>query len=146
MNRQIGLIASLVVLTALVGTVGGWVGARYGLESAQPEPSLDAVLHRDLHLTRDQSRRIGHLEAAFTVRRVALEAEMRAANADLAQAIASQHGYGPDAERAIGRFHAAMSALQRDTVIHVLAMRGVLDTDQAAQFDKTVTQTLAPGT
>ncbi len=145
MNRQIGLIASLVVLTALVGTIGGWVGARYGLESARPEPSLDAVLHRDLHLTRDQSRRIGHLEATFATRRVALEAEMRAANADLARAISTEHVYGPNAERAIGRFHAAMGALQRETVIHVLAMRAVLDPDQAAQFDKTVTQSLAPG-
>ena len=145
MNRQIGLIASLVVLTALVGAVGGWVGARYGLESGRPQPSLDTVLHRDLHLTRDQSRRIGHLEAAFAARRVALEAEMQAANADLAQAIATQHVYGPDAERAIGRFHAAMGALQRETVIHVLAMRDVLDADQAALFDKTVTQSLAPG-
>ncbi len=139
------MIASLVILTALVGTIGGWVGARYGLENARPGPSLDAVLHRDLHLTGDQSRRIGHLEAAFTVRRVALEAEMRAANADLARAISTRHVYGPDAERAIGRFHAAMSALQRETVIHVLAMRGVLDPVQAARFDKTVTQSLAPG-
>ncbi len=145
MTRQIGLIASLVILTALVGTIGGWIGARYGLESARPEPSLDAVLHRDLYLTPDQSRRIGHLEAAFTIRRVALEAEMRAANTDLARAISTRHGYGPDAERAIGRFHAAMSALQKETVIHVLAMRGVLGPDQAAQFDKTVTQSLAPG-
>ena len=145
MNRQIGLIASLVVLTALVAAVGGWVGARYGLASARPEPSLDAVLHRDLHLTRDQSRRIGHLEANFATRRVALEAEMRAANADLARAVSRQHVYGPDAERAIGRFHAAMGALQQETVIHVLAMRAVLDPDQAAQFDKTVTQSLAPG-
>ena len=133
------------MITVLLGTFGGWIGARYGLQGAKPAPSLDTDLHDQLHLSRDQSRQINHLESTFATRRVALEAEMRAANADLARAISNEHVYGPNAERAIGRFHTAMSALQKETVIHVLAMRRLLDPGQTAQFDRTVTQSLAPG-
>ena len=144
MNRQVGLIGALVILTLIAGLVGGWFGARYGLAQARPAPALDEMLHRNLHLSAYQDRQIGKLEADFDRRRQQLDGEMRAANRDLARAIATEHAYGPDAERAIGRFHAAMGELQKETVVHIMAMRQVLTADQAAQFDKSVTESLAP--
>ena len=144
MNRQVGLIAALVILTAIAGMVGGWFGVRYGLTQARPAPALDEMLHRNLHLSSFQDRQIGKLEADFAHRRQALDGEMRAANRDLARAIATEHAYGPDAERAIGRFHAAMGELQKETVVHIMAMRQMLTADQAAQFDKSVTESLDP--
>ena len=144
MNRQVGLIAALVILTLIAGMVGGWFGVRYGLTQARPAPALDEMLHQNVHLSASQDRQIGRLEADFARRRQGLEGEMRAANRDLARAIATEHAYGPDAERAIGRFHAAMGELQKDTVIHIMAMRQVLTADQAARFDKSVTKSLAP--
>lgn len=143
MSRRVGLIVALIVVTALAGVAGGWLGARYGVARARATPGLDQMLHRDLHLSASQDRRIATLEAGFAVRRGALDAEMRAANRDLARAIAVEHAYGPDAERAIGRFHAAMGELQKETVVHVMAMRRVLTAEQAARFDATVTKTLA---
>lgn len=143
MNRQAGLIAALVVLTVVAGMVGGWLGVRYGLAHSQEAPGLDEMLHNSLHLDAFQNRRIGKLENDFAARRQALDGEMRAANRDLARAIATEHAYGPDAERAIGRFHAAMGELQKETVVHIVAMRQVLTAEQAARFDKSVTKSLA---
>ena len=40
------------------------------------------------------------------------------------------------------RFHRAMGGLQKETMVHVLAMRAVLTPQQAAQFDDTVVRSL----
>jgi hypothetical protein len=67
---------------------------------------------------------------------------MRAANADLAQAFQEQHAYTPQMQAAIDRFHRAMSALQKETMLHVLAMRAILTPRQTAQFDGSVVKSL----
>jgi len=134
---------AVVVLTLLAAAVGGWIGVRYGMHEAQHgAPSLDRLVHQRLGLTPAQEQRIAALEAAFAMQQKALEAEMRAADHDLAQAIVSEHRYGPRAQQAIDRFHAAMKTLQQETIIHILAMRAVLTPEQARQFDQTVTQVL----
>jgi Spy/CpxP family protein refolding chaperone len=139
-----GLILAAILLTGLGGALGGWAGVQYGLSQARDEASLDEVLHHQLKLTPAQNARIEALETAFHARRRALEAEMEAANRDLAAALARQHSYGPQARQAIGRSHAAMGALQEATVQHILAMRGVLTPEQAKTFDATISETLAP--
>ena len=73
-----------------------------------------------------------------------LEAQMVAANRDLARALSAEHLFGDQAKQAIGRFHVAMAALQEQTIIHILAMRAVLTPDQAVRFDKTVLEALTP--
>jgi Spy/CpxP family protein refolding chaperone len=144
-NRSIWLLAAAVVLTIAGGALGGWFGVRYGLREAHASASLDEVLHHRLKLSAEQNTRIETLERAFNGRRTALEAEMQAANRQLADALESQHAYGPDAEQAVARFHVAMSELQVLTIQHILAMRAVLTPEQAAQFDRTISETLAPG-
>jgi hypothetical protein len=135
-------VIGVVALTMLVAVLGGWLGVRYGLREAHPAPGLDEVLHHDLHLTTEQERRLAVLESRFAARRKSLEADMRAANRDLAAAIMAEHQYGPLAEKAIDRFHMAMKTLQEETIVHILAMRAVLRPDQAQQFDRTVSQVL----
>lgn len=67
---------------------------------------------------------------------------MRAANIRLAQAIEAEHGYGPQVTKAIDETHAVMGELQKETLEHLFAMRGVLDPDQARMFDKRVVKAL----
>lgn len=131
-----------LVLTALAGGIGGWLGVRYGLHQAQARPGLDETLHHELGLSADQDRRIEALEAAYALRRGQLNAEMVAANRELAEAIGAEHAYGPKARHAVSRFHAAMGVLQEETITHVLAMRKVLTPDQARRFDATVSKAL----
>lgn len=135
-------VVGVALLTALAAGAGGWIGIRYGLRESRSPPGLDEVLHRELNLTAEQDQRIHALEAEFAVRRMQLEEEMRAANRDLAAAIAAEPTYGVRARMAIERFHAAESQLQELTVQHVLAMRTVLTPEQMTRFDEEVARAL----
>lgn len=135
----------MIVCTAIAAAVGGWLGVRYGLRSVDTEQRLDQMLHKELHLSSEQERRIASLEASFAARRGVLEGQMRAANRDLAQAISVRHSYDVAARQAMDRLHAAMMELQEASIEHVLAMRAVLTPAQAEQFDRTVNQVLTTG-
>lgn len=135
MNSITRTVTIAIVVTAIVAAFAGWGGVQYGLRHAQTRPELDELLHHDLQLTVEQSHRIDSLEADFALRRRGPEAEMRAANRDLAAALEADHAYSPRARAAVERFHSAMGQLQELTIRHVMAMRHVLTPDQAAAFD-----------
>jgi len=130
-----------VVLALLAGVAGGWLGSAR-LWPPHHSQSLHEMVHHELKLSPAQDRQLDALEQDFAVRRRAREAELRAANAQLAAAIQARHEYGPEVEAAVERFHAAMGALQLETVQHVLAMRKVLTPEQAAKFDRRVSEAL----
>ena len=132
----------MLLLTVIASGLAGWGGVEYGLHRSVANADLDVVLHRDLDLSSEQERKIEVLEAGFRKDRRSLQAEMRAANRDLARVIVDEHLYGPNASRAIERFHTAMAALQEKTVRHILAMRAVLNPSQAKRFDETIKRSL----
>lgn len=131
-----------ILLSVVAAAAGAWGGAHYIVGRMHHGTSLHEMMHEDLHLTAAQGQRISGLERDYAIRRHALEAEMRAANADLAQAIQQQHAYSPAVQQAIDRSHRAMSELQKQSILHVLAMRQVLTPEQAARFDDTVVKAL----
>ena len=131
-----------LLLTAIVGAFGVWVGTQYGVYSSHERTGLHDLLHTKLDLSSDQIRRIEEMEERFAVTRKTREAEMRAANQELADAIAIDHSYGPKAQQAISRFHAAEAQLQEETVKHVLGMRTVLTQKQIGKFDHAVREAL----
>ena len=132
----------LVALAAFLVALGAlWVGQK--LRADRPEESrIHTLLHGELDLDAGQRQRIDALEQGFAARRSQLEGELRAANADLAQAIDHEHAYGPDVEKAVDRSHVAMGELQKATLQHLFAMRAVLRPDQTARFDKAVAEAL----
>lgn len=136
-----GLVLTLI-LSVAAAFGGAWAGAQYITARGHHGAPLHQLVHEELGLTADQDRRIGGLERDFAVRRQALEAEMRAANADLARAIGEEHAYTPAVQQAVDRFHRAMGELQKETILHVLAMRQVLSPEQAARFDDLVVKAL----
>lgn len=140
--RRVSRGAVLTVLLALLaGVVGGWLGSGRPWTPRQSR-SLHEMVHHELKLSPAQDRQLDVLERDFAVRRQAREAELRAANAELAAAIQAHHTYGPEVKAAVERFHTAMGALQLETVQHVLAMRKVLTPEQAAKFDRRVSEAL----
>jgi Spy/CpxP family protein refolding chaperone len=139
-------MALTLILSVLVAILGVWGGAQYVMHRMQRPTPLHEVVHEKLHLTADQERRIAGMERDHEARRQALEAEMRAANAQLAQAFQQSHAYTPQVQAAIDRFHRAMGELQKETIVHTLAMRAVLTPDQAARFDETVVRSLTEET
>jgi len=131
-----------IVLSMVAAFAGAWGGAHYIVGRMHTRPPLHDVVHKELDLTADQQRRIEGLEHDYAIRRQGLEAEMRAANADLARAIEQGHAYSPAVRQAVDRSHHAMGELQKQTILHVLAMRTVLTPQQAARFDDTVVKAL----
>ncbi len=130
-----------LLITALVALAAGFSGVWLGMilfGPGPPPPSLHEVVHERLDLSAEQRARIETLEQGFSVRKSALEREMRAANAELAAAIGEEHGFGPGVTAAVERFHDAMGRLQTETIAHVFAMRGVLDEEQKGAFDDAV--------
>jgi hypothetical protein len=133
-------VVATLMIAAVAVVVGVFAGER--LLDRPPAPPLHDLVHHDLALDAAQLRQIEALEAQFAVRRKSLEAGMRAANSELAAAIAVERAYGPRVTAAVDHFHAAMGDLQKATIEHIFAMRAVMRPDQAARLDRTVVKAL----
>jgi Spy/CpxP family protein refolding chaperone len=131
-----------IVLAALAGVGGMWLGGRFLGREASNAHSLHTMVHEELKLSHDQDQQIETLEATFSTRKKALEAEMRKANTELAAAIRNNETAGADVTAAVHHFHEAMGALQTETIEHVFAMRKVLTPEQRNRFDDKIAQAL----
>lgn len=138
-SRRLLLLALVAFAAAICGV---FIGRIIADRPRASETELHALLHNKLELTAQQQVKIDAIEARFAVRRKALDLEMRAANARLAEAIESEHGYGPKVTAAIDHSHVAMGELQKETLEHLFAMRAVLNPEQAKMFDSTVVKAL----
>lgn len=134
----------VVALVAFCAALAATFVAR-GLVDDTPHAGgqLHVLMHDELDLDPDQERQIADLEARFAQRRQQLDAAMREANAQLAEAVEIEHEYGPKVSEAVDRSHMAMGELQKETLSHVFAMRAVLRPDQARAFDERITATLS---
>jgi hypothetical protein len=99
-------------------------------------------LHHKLSLDTGQQARLQMLEQKFSIQRRALELELRADNARLAQAMQVEHGNGPQVTAAVDRGHAVLGELQKATLAHIFSMRQLLRAEQTAPFDKAVVKAL----
>lgn len=137
---------ALAMLLAFGAAIGGaFIGRTWVAPPPQPESELHQVLHEQLDLDQAQQAKIESIEGQFAIRRQALELELRSDNAQLAEAIEAEHGYGPRVGAAVDRSHKAMGELQKATLEHIFAMRQVLRPDQAARFDAAIVKALTAG-
>jgi hypothetical protein len=132
-----------ILLAALAGLVGALAGDRW-LGHSEPE-GLHEFVHERLDLSADQSRRLEELERRFAIENAQLELALRRANASLAEAMDSEHQYGPKVTAAIDDVHEKMGDLQKATVQHVFAMREILNERQRREFDAQVARSLTGG-
>ena len=133
----------LIAIVAFVAAVAGvWAGRELFPPPPSPGVELHSLLHDGLELDEAQQTKLQMLESHFTVRRRALELELRADNARLAAAIEAEHGNGPQVAAAVDRSHGAMGELQKETLNHMFAMRQILRPDQARTFDRAVVKAL----
>lgn len=126
-----------ITLAVIAAGGAGWMGAQYAIRHPRAAPSLHDIVHRDLNLTAEQMRRLDAVELEYAAQRKRLEAAIRAANRELADAI-EEGPASPRLEPAIEHLHHAMGELQKATIAHVFAMRAILTPDQARAFDKEV--------
>jgi len=130
-----------VVLALFAGALGAWCVTHY-FSGAHRTPSLNQMLEREFELSAEQSSAVAEIEQRYQARRAVREAEMQAANARLAAAIDEGKAFTPEVQVAIEDFHVAMGHLQRETIISVLEIRGVLTPEQQVRFDATITASL----
>lgn len=138
-SAKLPLVALIAFAAALAGL---FIGRHFILPAPPVESELHAFLHEELHLDAAQEAKVEVLEAQFAIQKRALELELRSDNARLAQAIQAEHGYGPQVAAAIDSSHTVMGRLQKATLEHIFAMRGVLRPDQTARFDAAVVKAL----
>ena len=136
-------LAAIVAVIAFAAAVAGvWIGRTFIPPPRQQGSELHEVLHHQLNLDAAQKTKLEALEQRFAVRRRALELELKSDNARLADAIEAEHGIGPRVTAAVDASHAAMGQLQKETLAHIFAMRGILRPDQASAFDRAVVKSL----
>lgn len=135
-----------LIFVAIVAFVAAVAGVFLGRALFPPPPAagveLHELLHNELDLDARQRAQLEVLEQRFAVRRRALELELRATNARLADAIEAEHGNGPRVAAAVDASHRAMGELQKETLAHIFAMRQMLHPTQAAKFDRAVVHAL----
>lgn len=129
------------LLVAFVAAIIGVLAGRTFLDHP-PKNDIHVFIHDQLNLDSDQKQKLEEIERQFTVRRTALEMELRTDNALLAEAIAAEKGAGPRVNAAVDRCHEVMGRLQKETLAHVFAMRQLLRPDQAQKFDQAVVKAL----
>lgn len=133
----------ICVIAAFAAAICGvLVGRTLAPARGQRGSELHGVLHHKLSLDPAQKAQLAQLEQRFAVERRALELELRADNARLAEAIEAEHGNGPRVAAAVDRSHAAMGRLQKATLTHIFAMRQILRPDQTTAFDEAVVKAL----
>ena len=133
-----------IVLAIIAGCIGAFAASEW--RDSRQQQGLHAFVHDELELGVAQHDQLDQLEADFAIERQRLELSLRAANAQLATAMEEEHEYGPKVAAAIDEVHTRMGDLQKATVSHVFAMRGLLDAEQQVQFDRQVAASLTGDT
>jgi hypothetical protein len=133
------LVAAIALAAAFAGV---YVGRQVVSPGKPVENELHRMLHERLHLDARQERQVEAIERRLSARKGALEAQLRAENARLAEALREEHGFGPGVSAAVDRSHHIMGQLQKETLEHIFAMRSILTPAQAREFDASVTKAL----
>lgn len=142
MMRDLGRYLLVAILSAAVAIGTLWAARNVMPVEDHGGGELHRIIHEQLDLDDMQEAKIEALEVRFARRRSVLEAKLRAANGELADAIGSEHQYGPRVAAAVDHSHMAMGDLQKATLEHVFAMRALMRPDQAVRFDRAVGKVL----
>lgn len=135
MNQSVRTAMLMGLAALLFSGFGFWLGTAYGVRLAHDRPTPHELLHHSLDLTADQNRRLASLEVQYTARVEPLRMKMDAADHDLANALSTEHGYGPRSEAALSRYYRVAQDLRKTEILHAFAMRAVLDKDQLQKFE-----------
>jgi Spy/CpxP family protein refolding chaperone len=146
-------LAITVVLAGLAAYAGTRLGAQHLTQQPPEAPrtrlllrdSVDQMVHHDLKLTAEQTRRIDDIEARYAHKRNALRAQITSANAELGEALANEMALGTAAQRALEHLQGAMGELQKQTILYVLEVRAVLTPQQQQVLDQKVFESLTVG-
>ena len=133
------------VAGALIGVVLAFGLAVYWHARLHPESDLHAMLHAAVPLDAHEKAALDDKEKAFAARRAAIEAQLRAANIRLADAIAADPRWSAEVEAATRQVEQAAAELQRATLVHIFEMRSGLEPRHRAAYDRVLVEALRHG-
>jgi nickel and cobalt resistance protein CnrR len=138
-----------LILSTLAGAVIG-IGGAVGIGLLWHGPThQDSDFHHMLHdavpLDGNEQTVLDEKEGAFAARRAEIEERLRQANANLADAIASDPRWSPRVEAATRQVEQAAAELQRATLVHVFEMRAGLKPEHRTAYDKVLIDALRHG-
>ncbi len=145
MVRSNGRLIASTLVGALIG-IGVAAGTAFWEHASRHQDSdLHEMLHRVVPLDREERATLDAKERAFAARRVQIEEQLRRANAQLAQAIASDPRWSSQVEAASRQVEKAAGDLQRATLEHVFEMRAGLAPGHRAAYDRVLIGALRRG-
>ena len=142
MNFKFGPLLLTLALVAAAAAGGAWVGARLLQPQAYTHEDFHDRLFAELELTDRQHELMEALELRHATENDMLQAQLAAANRNLASLMEAESAYSDDIDRAIEEFHKAMLEYQKTSVRHLYEMRDILEPEQQEIFDRHVAETL----
>lgn len=138
-QKEVCYIAAVALIAVagaalLMGTGGHMLGDRN---------TDHGWLHDRLSMTVEQDRALAALEARFVEQKAGPEAEIRAANQVLAEAIWQDRRYSERVGTAVERVHRAQGELQKLSIQHIFEMQNALEPSQIKKLHELVADALA---
>ena len=108
--RRIAVIALIALLAAVLGV---YIGRAVLPIPTHTGAELHDLLHERLNLDAKQHAKLDAIEKDFANKRRTLDAQLRADNVRMAEAIAAEHVYGPRVATAVDASHRQGIALDK---------------------------------
>lgn len=135
MNPSLRAVAILAFAMLLAAAFGGWLGVAYGVLLAHNRPDEHERIHHALDLTAEQGRKLAAVEDQFKAHRSTLRRDMDHAAQEFSNAIGVEQVLGPRSRAALIRYHQSEEQLEEATIMHMQAMRAVMNAGQREQLD-----------
>ena len=131
-----------VVLGFAAGLLGIWIGLKVLPAPRSDTIGMHTLIHKGLDLNAAQKATLMRLEAQYAQRREKYRKDLKAATAELAEAINQHHELSPEVQRAELAYLRVLGDFQNETLRHIFAMRAVLNAEQARKFDAQMLRSL----
>lgn len=131
-------VAWAVLLVAVSGAAGAWVGGRLFSPIQKTHQVFHEELFREIKLTPAQRVQMEELEKRHATEKEAAEKCVRDANLTLVNELKQDEVYTPETDAAIDHVHETLLELQKITIRHLFEMRSILNSDQRKIFDRHV--------
>ncbi len=145
--KNLPQIIFFLLSVAGAGFAGAWVGqtalmpSHRAMMSGSPK-GIHALLHDELNISSQQEEQIAEVEKEYKRLKSLYNAQMKAANMELAQAI-KEGGYeAPEIEDIVHKIHRAMGSLQALSLKHLADMQKILTEDQNRKLREMVVEQL----
>ncbi len=145
--KNLPQIIFFLLIIAGAGFAGVWAGQTALMPKQSDVVSVNskgihALLHDELHISTQQEKDIEEVEKEYNRLKSLYQAQMKAANMELAQAIQMGGYEAPEIEAIVHKIHGAMGSLQALSLKHLADMQKILTEDQNKKLREMVVEQL----